>query len=367
MKKLIQGLFGIIILCLTISGRANAQPAPTPVAPKPPVNALDGDPSEIVIRQKSDKDIKLNIEIKGGEVFINDKPLDKYDDKDIIILKKNVDEDGPALSYGPSRFREGFDIDKQDAEDMRRSQQAWDQAAKINAEDINRSQRDIQRQIQKTISLRMNAAFLGVSSRKSDKGGATVLDVTKGSPAEKAGIKTGDIITKVNDAKIDNPDGLFDAIHNFKPEEKVKIFYTRNGKLLNSLVTLEKSEPMTRTFNYSLPPIPPIPPMPNMRGFRFRTWNENQPKLGIKAQDAEDGKGANIIEVEDSSAAAKAGLKKGDIITQFDGNDVNSANELVEQFQDAHEKYLIKVKIIRSGTPQEIEVKIPRKLKTAEL
>ena len=43
----------------------------------------------------------------------------------------------------------------------------------------------------------------GVSSRKAEKGGATVLEVTKGSPAEKAGIKKGDIITKVNDSKIE--------------------------------------------------------------------------------------------------------------------------------------------------------------------
>jgi serine protease Do len=371
MKKLTRGSLGMIIVCLTISGLTMAQGTPPPpVAPVPPIAKGDvdqnnNDQSEIVIRQKSGKNMKLNIETKGGEVYINGKPLDKYDDKDILIEKRDVDEEGPALSYGPSAFREDYDVRKHEAEDMSREQQAWADAARINAEDINRSQRDLQRQIQKTITLRMNAAFLGVSSRKTDKGGATVLEVTKGSPAEKAGINTGDIITKVNDIKIDNPDVLFETIHNFKPGDKIKVYYTRNGKTLNSLVTLDKSEPMTRTYNYKYV-VPPIPPLPEMKQFRFKSWND-QPKLGIKAQDAEDGKGVNILDVEDSSAAAKAGLKKGDIITQFDGNDVNSANDLVEQFQDAHEKSLIKIKIIRSGIPQEIQVKIPRKLKTAEL
>ena len=98
------------------------------------------------------------------------------------------------------------------------------------------------------------------------------------------------------------------------------------------------------------------------------SWGLRQPKLGIKAQDAEDGKGVNVLEVEDSSAAFKAGLKKGDIILQFDGKDVNSTNELVEQnVQEARQKSTVKVKIQRGGVTQEIEIKIPRKLKTAEL
>ncbi len=61
---------------------------------------------------------------------------------------------------------------------------------------VQRENMDRQRNLQKSILIRMNSAFLGVSSRKAEKGGATVLEVTKGSPAEKAGIKKGDIIIK---------------------------------------------------------------------------------------------------------------------------------------------------------------------------
>ena len=106
--------------------------------------------------------------------------------------------------------------------------------------------------------------------------------------------------------------------------------------------------------------------MPDMDGL-MKVWGPHAPKLGIKAQDTEDGKGVNILEVEDSSAAAKAGLKKGDIILQFDGKAVNSTNELVEDLQEARQKPVVKVKIQRAGLTQEIDVKIPRKLKTAEL
>jgi len=221
------------------------------------------------------------------------------------------------------------------------------------------------RRIQKSIQIRMNSAFLGVSSRKAEKGGATVLEVTKGSPAEKAGIRKGDVITKVNENKIESPEGLFETIHNFKPGDKVKIVFTRDGKEQSVMATLEKSEFKQKDFNYNYNF--KMPPMPEMYGMDMDSWGRKQPKLGIKAQDAEDGKGVNVLEVEDSSAAFKSGLKKGDVIIQFDGNEVNSTNELVDQMEEARHKPVIKVKILRGGVSQDIDIKIPRKLKTAEL
>ena len=80
--------------------------------------------------------------------------------------------------------------------------------------------------------------------------------------------------------------------------------------------------------------------MPDMGDMHVDPVGPRPPKLGIKAQDAEDGKGVNVLEVEDSSAAFKAGLKKGDIILQFDGKAVNSTNEIVDDLRDARQKTL---------------------------
>jgi serine protease Do len=294
--------------------------------------------------------VKVVLEIKNGEYFINGKPLDKYDDHNIEVEKRNADQDVEIIrSYGNSPYRSYSYRDDQ--------------------QDMARGQRDMQKRMQKSIRIKMNTAFLGVSSKKSEKGGATVLEITQGSPAEKAGLLKGDIITKVNDSSVSSPEDLFEIIHNYKPGDKVKIFYTRDGKPQSTSATLEKSQQMPRDFNYNydfkMPPMPMI--MPDMDGFRDGMWGQKQPKIGIKAQDNEDGKGVNIIEVEDSSVAAKSGLKKGDVITQFDGTDVNSTNELVDQMQEARKKSTIKVKILRNGVAQDIDVKIPRKLKTAEL
>ena len=91
------------------------------------------------------------------------------------------------------------------------------------------------------------------------------------------------------------------------------------------------------------------------------------PRLGIKAQDTEEGKGVKVLDVDDASNAQKAGVKEGDVITEFDGKTVNSATELADAARDAKDKSPIKIKLNRNGKNQEIEVKIPKKLKTANL
>ena len=345
MKKFLYRVTPIGVLCMTIALNIKAQPA-TP--PEPKTATIDnGDQSEIIIRQKGDKDAKITLEIKNGEYFINGKPLEKFDDQNVVVEKREVSGDHDMYGiYSPSPFR----LNPWDDEGMER---------------VLRNKDEMARKIQKSVQIRMNSAFLGVSSRKAEKGGATVLEVTSGSPAEKAGIRKGDVITKVNENKIESPESLFETVHNFKPGDKLKIVFTRGGKEQSVMATLEKSEFKQKDFNYNYNFN--MPPMPEMYGMDMDSWGHKQPKLGIKAQDAEDGKGVIVLEVEDSSAAFKSGLKKGDIIVQFDGTEVNSTNELVDQMAEARHKPVIKVKILRAGISQDIDIKIPRKLKTAEL
>lgn len=363
MKKFYYQVVTLGAICLAVSQLVISQPVP-PVPPVSKAETIDkGDQTEIVIRQKGDKDTKLTLEIKNGEYFINGKPLEKFDDQNVIVEKRELDEDivnVPNIAYSPSPFRWQPGEQEKLQRDMEEAGRDQERAYReLNSEDM-------QRKVRKAYQISMNSAFLGVSSRKAEKGGATVIDVTKGSPAEKAGIKNGDIIIKVNDTKIESPEGLFETIHNYKPGDKIKIGFMRDGKEQNVTATLDKSEYKTKDYNYNYNFR--MPPMPDMDGMNFGPWGpRHQPKLGIKAQDAEDGKGVTVLEVEDSSAAFKAGLKKGDIILQYNGVEVNSTNELVEQFQEARQKTTVKVKILRGGVSREIEIKIPRKLKTAEL
>jgi serine protease Do len=115
--------------------------------------------------------------------------------------------------------------------------------------------------------------------------------------------------------------------------------------------------------------MPKIYAEPRIRTIPRSSWNWSGggPKLGLSVQDSEDGKGVNVIEVDKDGNAAKAGIKEKDIITEVDGNAVNSTDEIATLMRAGKAKASVKVKLLRNGKTETVDVKFPRKLKTAEL
>ncbi|MFG1944298.1 S1C family serine protease [Nonomuraea sp. NPDC048826] len=74
-------------------------------------------------------------------------------------------------------------------------------------------------------------AFLGVSvtNATGDVPGALVRQITAGSPAEKAGLRSADLITKINGKAVDSGDDVVGQIRGFKPGQQVQITYMRDG------------------------------------------------------------------------------------------------------------------------------------------
>ncbi|MER7365587.1 S1C family serine protease [Nonomuraea wenchangensis] len=83
-------------------------------------------------------------------------------------------------------------------------------------------------------------AFLGVSvtDATGDVPGALIREITAGSPAEKAGLRQGDLITKINDKAVDGGDTVVGQVRGFKPGQAVKITYMRDGQAHDATVTL---------------------------------------------------------------------------------------------------------------------------------
>jgi len=310
-----------------------------------------GDQDEIVIKHKNDKDAKIVIEIKGNQVFINGKPANDYSDDNVSVHKKKElmlngqafswsGDDFPGMTIAPSPFRKHGGTMSIDG-DM------WSGSSK--------------------------RAFLGVTTESTEKDGqkgAVIHEISKGSSAFKANLKVGDIITRVDEIKVEGPQSLADAIHKYKPEDKVSITFLRDGKEQKMTIPLGKAPGASVGSMYKMPNFnfdngggAYAPGAPRVYGFS----NGVKPRLGIKAQDTEEGKGVKVLEVGDESAAEKAGIEEGDIITRFDGKDVNSATELAELARESKDKPSIKVSIIRDGKTKEIDIRIPKKLKTADL
>jgi serine protease Do len=231
-----------------------------------------------------------------------------------------------------------------------------------------------------------NAAFLGVLSEDNELG-AKINEVSEGSPAEKAGLKKDDIITNVNDEKITGPKDLYEAIGKYKPSDKVQISILKNGAKIKLTAELEKNK--AQSFSYSVPnggmTIEPnwTPNAPRGRGnngsqrfgFEFPQMPElnnlfgniEKPKLGISVEDIEENEGVKISSVSENSPAAKAGLKEDDIITEVNDKKVKDVDGIKPIIKGATEGTVFKFNITRNGKKSVIEVKIPKKLKTADL
>lgn len=287
------------------------------------------DAQQIIITRTGDIDVKTVIEITGDNVVVNGKPIKGNVDGDVKVRVNKI-KDATAYSdvFAPGNFNFNFD---------------GNNAMALFSEDENRP-------------------MLGVVTEESSKG-ARINSVSKESGAEKAGLKKNDIITKVNDSKITTTGDVTTAIRKHKPGDKVTVTILRDGKEEKVTAELGKWKGIRVGANaFSVPRVDIAPFAPNapfgMGG---------APKLGLSVQDTEDGKGVKVLEVEPASNAGKAGVKENDIITHVNNEAVNTADEIARKVRAERDKSSFQLKILRNGKAQDIEVKTPRKLKTADL
>jgi serine protease Do len=91
------------------------------------------------------------------------------------------------------------------------------------------------------------------------------------------------------------------------------------------------------------------------------------PKIGISIEDLTEGAGAKVLEVTEGSPAAKAGIAKNDIITSVDGSSICDVATLQEKASDLKAGDTITFKLTRDGKSKDVTVKIPKKVKKANI
>ena len=102
-------------------------------------------------------------------------------------------------------------------------------------------------------------------------------------------------------------------------------------------------------------------------GETFALAFNDGPKIGISIEDLTEGPGAKVLEVTEGSPAAKAGIAKNDIITSVDGSSICDVATLQEKASDLKAGDTIALKLTRDGKSKEVTVKIPKKVKKANI
>jgi serine protease Do len=298
----------------------------------------DKEVQTITITRVGNKDEKCVIEVKGDKITVNGKEAGKDND---IKVRVNSHTRPDANFY--SKIAQG-----------RTNNDTWvynsgNDGISLFTEDSNR-------------------AMLGVVTDMDEKG-AKITSVNKESAAEKAGLKKGDIITRIGDKKVEDAEDVSNAVAAHKPGDKVAVTILRDGK--EQKLSAELGRWKGVQFSKIIPSriqmgVDMTAPSLDF-GQGFRSLVENRPRLGLSIQDTEDGKGVKVTDVEEDGTGAKAGVKADDIITHVNEMETNSADEVAKIVRENRDKTSIKFRVIRNGKTENLEVRIPRKLKTAEL
>jgi predicted metalloprotease with PDZ domain len=211
-------------------------------------------------------------------------------------------------------------------------------------------------------------AFLGIymQSLDEDLAEAMGLDVEEGvlvddlvddGPAEKAGLKAGDVIVKLDGRGVESSSVLRDLLGRKAPGDEVNCVVLRDGD--EQTVTVVLGEP---------------------RNTSFFAWSDDEGSwpsvmvgrlgggsmLGVAPHDLGEelgdyfdvDRGVLVLDVSEDGAAEKAGLEAGDVILGIDGEDVENTEGLREILGEHEGGDEVKVELMRHGRRKTVQVEL---------
>lgn len=207
---------------------------------------------------------------------------------------------------------------------------------------------------------RVERGYLGVSIRDLSRDeatafglsrpeGALVLDVLEGSPADQAGLKPGDVVLQFNGVDIDDSGDLPLVVGDLEPGQEVPVVVMRERERRSIEVEvgrLESQEPRELASEE-----------PQGQTDRLGLAVENLPDN--LAQRLQAGGGIMVMQVAPDSPAAKANLRRGDVLVQLGFRDINSVEDYQQLVGSLPTGAPVPVRLYRQGSPAYTTITIP--------
>jgi len=178
--------------------------------------------------------------------------------------------------------------------------------------------------------------------------GALIASVSKGQPADMAGVRQGDVVLKVNGQKVADNNELLKKIAGLAPGDKARLTLWRNGKHVTKTVTLGQRDKQTMA---SMTPM--TPGAAKVLGMSLKPIDSQIAKaLGLdKTQ------GLLVVSIDQDSTASEEDIRQGDVILQANQQDVNTMAELKNVLKRDKKRGAIMLLIKRQG--QNLFVALP--------
>ena len=189
--------------------------------------------------------------------------------------------------------------------------------------------------------------------------GVEVSSVAEDGPAAKAGIKAGDVVLEFDGQPVQGTTQFQRMVRETPVGRQVKITVWRGGASQTVTATVGENKGNVISsddgnWNFSMPT---MPPMPDMTMPRMQIFSQN-PMLGIEGESLGQQEqlaeffgvqeGVLVRMVKKGSAAEKAGLKAGDVITKIDDSKVTSTAEITRTLRTLKSKKTFTLTVTRN-------------------
>ena len=199
--------------------------------------------------------------------------------------------------------------------------------------------------------------------------GVEITSVDAESAAAKAGLKEGDVVLEYNGQRVEGWEQLRRLVSETPPQREVKIGIWRSGAAQTLTATVGSRKDARAngetivtpfggdSFSFRIGPAPATPFPPSIEIPQFRTFAQNRTigifgeSLGQEEQLAEFfgvKSGILIRSVVKGSAAEKAGIKAGDVLTKIDDTVVSSPAEISSALRAAGSGRTFTVTVVRN-------------------
>ena len=181
--------------------------------------------------------------------------------------------------------------------------------------------------------------------------GALLTRVAPNSPAQKAGLKSGDIILQYNEVKINEASDLLNLINRARPNEAFRVQLQRDGKPLmaNGTLSAAPNDVPADGGNQMANEV--------RLGLRLRNLTPEE-KAEISGNSRSGVAGVLVTAVDPTGLAARSGLMTGDIITNLHQKKITKVTDFSSAIASLPKKGVVTIEIMRQGIPAIIGLRI---------
>jgi serine protease Do len=192
------------------------------------------------------------------------------------------------------------------------------------------------------------AAALNLPKQNPDRAGALVAQIESDSPAAKAGLQPGDVITSVDGKAVGNPRDLARRIAAVKPGDEAKIEVLQGGQ--------------SKTLSVTVASMPSDQQMANANSAGQQegmglALAPISPELRSQIDLPKHMNGAAVVNVKPGSPADQAGIQQGDVIVGVGTQPISSAQEAVHAIREAAQRnHAVALRVFRNGQTEFVAV-----------